>query len=143
MVRSASGSTDSPSAVEPARSQKSTVTTLRYSRPRASSAASGSPHELQKLESGGFLRPQLGQVITVEAYDAEARFLCVAEQVVRAGAPRCRLVVGVQEVALVDREAAAPDAGGEAVPQGFEGRDPCFEVLTPAVREALPVAAAR
>src|SRR5215470_14841717 len=143
MDRSASGSTDSPSAVEPARSQKSTVTTLRYSRPCASSAASGSPHELQKLESGGFSRPQLGQVITVEAYDAGARFLCVAAEVVRAGAPLGRFVVGVQKVALVDREAAAADAGGQAVTQGLEGRDPCLEVLAPAVREALPVAAAR
>src|SRR5215470_7708 len=115
MVRSASGSTDSPSAVEPARSQKSTVTTLRYSRLCASSAASGAPQELQKLESGGFSRPQLGQVITGEAYDAEARFLCVAVQVARAGASRSRLVVRVQEVALVDREAAAADAGGQAV----------------------------
>jgi hypothetical protein len=31
--------------------------------------ASAAPQELQNRESEGFSRPQLGQVITVEAYD--------------------------------------------------------------------------
>ena len=53
------------------------------------------------------------------------------------------LVVGVQQLALVDREAAAADAGGQALAQGLQGLDACVEVVTPAARQALPVAPAR
>ena len=63
----------SPIAVEPTTSQKRTVTTLRYSRPGASLSASGDPQALQKREPAGFSRPQLGQVITAEAYDDRGR----------------------------------------------------------------------
>ena len=55
-ARSASGSVDSPSAVEPTTSQKRTVTTLRCSR-GGSAAASAAPHALQKRASSGFSRP--------------------------------------------------------------------------------------
>ena len=51
-ARSASGSVDSPSAVEPTRSQKRTVTTLRCSR-AGSTTASAVPHALQKRASPG------------------------------------------------------------------------------------------
>jgi hypothetical protein len=59
-ARSASGSVDSPSAVEPTRSQKRTVTTLRCAR-ATSVAESGAPQALQKLAPSGFSCPQLGQ----------------------------------------------------------------------------------
>ncbi len=50
--RSASGSRRSPSAVEPATSQKRTVTTFRTS--RGASASSGAPQESQKRASSRF-----------------------------------------------------------------------------------------
>ena len=53
--RSASGSTDSPSAVEPATSQKTTVTVFRCS--RGESAASVAPHESQNLALTRFSEP--------------------------------------------------------------------------------------
>ena len=49
-ARSASGSVDSPSSVDPVRSQKSTVTVLRTSRGRAG-AATGAPHSGQNLNA--------------------------------------------------------------------------------------------
>jgi hypothetical protein len=52
-------------------------------------------------------------------------------------------VVGVEQVALVDREAAAPDARGQAVAEGLQRFDAPVEVVSPLVREALPVLAAR
>ena len=58
-ARNASGSVDSPRAVEPTRSQKRIVTTFRCS---ASTAVSEVPHALQKRASSAFSRPQLGQV---------------------------------------------------------------------------------
>ncbi len=67
-ARSASGSVDSPSAVEPTRSQKRIVTTLRCSR-AGSAAASAVPHALQKRASSAFSRPQLGQSGTRGVYE--------------------------------------------------------------------------
>ena len=64
----ASGSVDSPSAVEPTRSQKRTVTTLRCSR-EGSAEASAVPHELQNLASSAFSRPQLGHAATRGVYE--------------------------------------------------------------------------
>ena len=62
-ARTASGSVDSPSAVEPATSQNNTVTVLRTSR-RAAAVASAALQPLQKRASTGFSRPQLAQIIT-------------------------------------------------------------------------------
>lgn len=57
-------------AVEPAMSQKSTVTVLRTS--RTTSAASAVPHALQKAEPSGFSRPQFGQMSTIrQGYGVE------------------------------------------------------------------------
>src|SRR5918996_4230724 len=53
------------------------------------------------------------------------------------------LVVGVQEPAGVDGQAAAADAGREPVAQRLERRDLPVEVVAPAAREPLPVAAGR
>src|SRR5262245_24904436 len=71
-ARSASGSTDSPSAVDPTRSQKSTVTTLRCSR-AGSEPASSAPHALQKRASSALARPQLGQSGTGDSHRGEVR----------------------------------------------------------------------
>ena len=64
-----------------------------------------------------------------------------AQEVLRARALGGRLVLGVQELALVDRETAAADAGVEAVAERLQRGDPSLEVLAPALREPLPVAA--
>ncbi len=61
----------------------------------------------------------------------------------RSGTALGRLVVGVQELAGVDREAAAADAGREPVAECLEGGDAPVDVLTPAAGEPLPVAAGR
>src|SRR5262245_35362481 len=61
VARSASGSVRSPSAVEPLRSQKSTVTTLRTSR-GASAGASAAPQFPQKRKPSGFSLPQAAQI---------------------------------------------------------------------------------
>src|SRR5919197_228205 len=53
------------------------------------------------------------------------------------------LVVGVEQRALVDRQAAAADARGEPVAHCLEGPDPAVEVLAPAAGEPFPVAARR
>src|SRR6188472_4709223 len=60
----------------------------------------------------------------------------------RPGAALDGLVIRVEQVALVDRETAAADARGQPFAQRLQGRDPRVEVRSPAVREALPVAAA-
>src|SRR6266571_2867253 len=70
------------------------------------------------------------------------RARAVCSEVVGSGAARGGFVVGVQEVALVDREAAATDARGESVAQALQRLDARVEVVSPAVREAFPVLAA-
>ena len=52
--RSASGSSCSPSPVEPVMSAKTTVTTLRASR-AGSGAASAAPHAMQKRATSAFV----------------------------------------------------------------------------------------
>src|SRR5947209_12081919 len=61
---SASGSSASPSSVEPVTSQKSTVTTLRCSRPGAGIAATAAPQNGQKRNSPGSSLPQPGHDVT-------------------------------------------------------------------------------
>src|SRR5882672_7251974 len=61
---SASGSSVSPSSVEPVTSQKSTVTTLRCSRPGAGIAATAAPQNGQKRNSPGSSLPQPGHDLT-------------------------------------------------------------------------------
>src|SRR3954465_6287606 len=62
IVRNASGSTRSPSAVEPVTSQNRTVTTLRCSAATWSTA----PHSLQNFDASGFSAPQRAQTATTE-----------------------------------------------------------------------------
>ena len=71
-ARSASGSVDSPRAVEPTRSQKRTVTTLRCSR-AGSARTSSAPHDMQKRASGGFSTLQLRQTGTTGVYEGNAQ----------------------------------------------------------------------
>src|SRR5262245_41754366 len=68
-LRSASGSSCSPSAVEPVTSQKTTVTVLRTSdaAPGAAPSGRGAPQNGQKANSSELSRPQDPQVITVSA----------------------------------------------------------------------------
>ena len=61
--RKLSGSSRSPSAVDPVTSQNNTVTVLRFCR-AAGTAAKAAPHPLQNLASGGFSRPQPAQTPT-------------------------------------------------------------------------------
>src|SRR4029450_6168279 len=62
--RSDSGSRRSPSAVELATSEKTTVTVFRTSRRVASSSARRVPQARQKRAAAGFCCPQLGQIVT-------------------------------------------------------------------------------
>src|SRR5829696_8804395 len=64
-ARSRSGSSISPRAVEPARSQNRTVTVLRCSCAWTAPAASGEPHCSQNLAPSLFSCPQLAQISTV------------------------------------------------------------------------------
>jgi hypothetical protein len=66
-ARNASGSVDSPSAVDPVTSQNSTVTVVRCSR---LSPVRGEAHSLQNLARSGFSLPQAGQAATERVYDA-------------------------------------------------------------------------
>lgn len=59
----------------------------------------------------------------------------------RTGADLAGLVVGVEQSAGVDREAAAADAGREPVAERLQGGDLAVEVVAPATGEPLPVAA--
>jgi len=59
---------------------------------------------------------------------------------VRARPAAGSLVVGIEQGAAVDREAAAADAGRQAGAQRLERRDPLLQILAPAAREPLPVA---
>src|SRR5690348_1105298 len=65
-VRNASGSVDSPSAVEPVTSQNNTVTVLRCSR---ASPVSGAVQNPQNWKPSGFSLPQAGQAATARVYD--------------------------------------------------------------------------
>ena len=68
-ARNASGSVDSPSAVEPVTSQNSTVTVFRCSRPPPASGAAQKP---QNWKPSGFSLPQAGQAATSRVYDESA-----------------------------------------------------------------------
>src|SRR5947208_14832030 len=74
---------------------------------------------------------------------ARLRSRPVFREVVGTGAAIRGLVVGVEQVALVDREAAAADARRQAVAEGLQSLDAVVEVVAPLVREPLPVLAAR
>jgi hypothetical protein len=67
----------------------------------------------------------------------------VALQVVGAGAEGGRFVVGVEEAAAVDGEAAAADACREAVAERLERFDALVDLGAPAAGEAFPVASGR
>jgi hypothetical protein len=62
---------------------------------------------------------------------------------VGAGSPRGGFVVRIEQLAPVDREAAAADARRQAVSEGLQRLDSPVEVLSPGVREAFPILAAR
>src|SRR5215218_2347640 len=62
--RSDSGSRRSPSAVELATSEKTTVTIFRTSRRVGSSSSRRVPQARQKRAAAGFCCPQLGQIVT-------------------------------------------------------------------------------
>ena len=68
--RTTSGSSRSPSSVDPTTSQKSTVTVFRTS--RAGSASRGAPHELQNRAPAGFSRPHCVQMVTGRVYGVAA-----------------------------------------------------------------------
>ena len=65
-ARTASGSRDSPSAVEPTTSAKRTVTVFRTSRAGAAST-SGAPQAPQKRNPSGFSWPHWAQIRATEA----------------------------------------------------------------------------
>jgi hypothetical protein len=62
---------------------------------------------------------------------------------VRTGTGLPRLVVGIEQLAGVDRQTAAADAGREPVADRLERRDAVVNVLAPALGQPLPVAAVR
>jgi hypothetical protein len=66
-ARNASGSVDSPNAVEPVTSQNSTVTVLRCSRLSPISGAAQNP---QNWKPSGFSLPHARQAATARVYDA-------------------------------------------------------------------------
>src|ERR1035438_7051697 len=75
---------------------------------------------------------------------AAARLLSVLGQeaeVSRAGALTAQGVIGVHQLAQVEREAAAPDASGELVTQLPEAVDALIEIAAPRGGKPLPVAA--
>lgn len=69
--------------------------------------------------------------------------MAVLLEVVRTRTGLGRLVVGVEKLAGVDREAAAADAGREPVAECFEGGDAAVDVLAPTAGQPLPVASVR
>src|SRR6266536_143987 len=71
------------------------------------------------------------------------RASAVEVEVVGAGAERRGLVLGVEEGAAVDREAAAADTGRKPFAEGLERGDPAVDVGAPGTGEAFPVAARR
>src|SRR6185437_13316221 len=68
----------SPIAVEPVRSQNSTVTTFRTS--RAETGASAAPQPGQKTKSSGLSRPHCPHVITRRVYDPRRSPLTISER---------------------------------------------------------------
>jgi hypothetical protein len=72
-----------------------------------------------------------------------ARHAAVSLEIARARTVPGRLVVGIEELAGVDREAAAADAGREPVAERLESGDALVDVVTPAAGQPLPVAAGR
>src|SRR6266581_7956709 len=70
---------------------------------------------------------------------ASLRSRAVLPQVMGARTALSGFVVWIQQVALVDREAAAADACRQAVAEGFQSLDAGVEVVAPLVREAFPV----
>ena len=71
-ARSASGSVDSPSAVEPTRSQKRTVTTLRCSRAGSIASRAAAPQALQKRASPGSRARSSGMQARRGVYEGRA-----------------------------------------------------------------------
>jgi len=69
--------------------------------------------------------------------------LAVPLEVVRTRTAFSRLVVGVQKLAGVDRKATAADASREPVAERLQRRNSAVNVLAPAARQTLPVAAGR
>src|SRR5580658_1308498 len=99
--RRLSGSSRSPSAVEPVTSQKSTVTVLRWAREGAV-VFSDAPHPLQKAASSAFSRPQLLQLLKAWVRRVDVTMACGNDQSVVAKARRQR---------LDDRHRTVPAAG--------------------------------
>ena len=62
--RNVSGSTRSPSAVDPTTSAKITVTSLRRSPTETEAPGAGAPHAGQNREPSGARSPQPGHVLT-------------------------------------------------------------------------------
>src|ERR1044072_8192266 len=77
-ARRASGSVRSPIAVEPVRSQNSTVTTFRTS--RAGTAARAAPQLGQNPKSSGLSRPQAAQTATGRVYGPRRSALTISER---------------------------------------------------------------
>ena len=69
--------------------------------------------------------------------------MAVSSEVVRTGTAFSRFVVGVQKLAGVDRKATAADASREPVADRLERGNAAVNVLAPAARQTLPVAAGR
>src|SRR5207237_1332800 len=65
------------------------------------------------------------------------------EDVPGTGAALGRPVVGVEQAAELEREAAAPDAAVEPVAEPLEHRDLMVEAGAPRPREALPIVGVR
>src|SRR5689334_2349733 len=64
-------------------------------------------------------------------------------EIVGASAERTRLVLGIEQCAGAEREAAAADACRQPPANRLERRDALVELARPAAREALPVALRR
>src|SRR6266511_3290591 len=69
--------------------------------------------------------------------------VAVSLKVVRTRTDLGSLVVGVQELAGVNREATAANAGRKPVAECLEGGDAPIDVLAPAAGQPLPIAAGR
>src|SRR5207248_3623761 len=67
----------------------------------------------------------------------------VLTEVLRAGTFAGSLVVGVEQLAAIDRQAAAADARGHPVADCLQRCNPTVEIVAPATREPFPVAAGR
>src|SRR5680860_1689938 len=85
-------------------------------------------------------RPGSGRDFT-SAFTSDGLCRAVADPVARAGAAPARPVVGVGQLAAVQRQAAAADALGEPRLEALELGDPLVDPRRPAARQARPVAA--